>query len=248
MDSDQQTTQPTGGSEHGLAQRPAFALNASQSPADLRAGSSVRAWLVLLAVTAVLLTGDLVSKWWAFEHVAGFPVTVIRAQVLDGRIIAQRGIQSLIPAHEPVVVVPNVLNWTLVLNPGAVFGIGAGKRWFFVVFTALAMGFAVYMFARWTSVKDRWAHLAVALLVAGGLGNLYDRIVFGCVRDFIHPLPGVKFPGGWSPFGSRGEVWPYVSNVADLYLIIGIGTLMIFLWRKERTLQAAQAANAADRA
>ena len=86
-------------------------------------------------------------------------------------------------------------------------------------------------------VIDEVAHVALALLIAGGLGNLYDRVLFACVRDFIHPLPGVTLPFGirW-PGGSR-EVWPYVSNVADLFLLLGIGALLVYSWRKpdERT-------------
>lgn len=191
---------------------------------------SVRAWVILLAVAVVGLTADLGSKWWAFRAVAGGPVIVERERVL-----AVTSPSSLLPAHDPVRVVPGVLEFTLVLNPGAVFGIGAGKRWVFVGFTFLAMGFALYLFARWTVLGDWWSHAALGLLVAGGIGNLYDRLVFGCVRDFIHPLPGVKVPFGWElPWGGR-EVWPYVSNLADLLLIIGIAML---IWRSLRPVAA----------
>ncbi|MEM9374339.1 MAG: signal peptidase II, partial [Planctomycetota bacterium] len=128
--------------------------------------------------------------------------------------------------------VTNLLEFTLVLNPGAVFGIGAGKRWFFVVFTVFAVGLASWLFATRTSARDRWAHFAFAMVVSGGLGNLYDRVRFACVRDFIHPLPGVPLPFGikW-PSGSA-ELWPYVSNVADAFLIIGIVILIVHTWRR----------------
>ncbi len=139
-------------------------------------------------------------------------------------------ISSLIPAHEPVKVLPGLLEFTLVLNPGAVFGIGAGRRWFFMIFTGIAMAFAMYMFACWTRAKDRWSHAAIALLIAGGLGNLYDRWFLGCVRDFIHPFPHIKWPFGLKLTGASGEIWPYVSNVADLFLIIGIAVLAVRLW------------------
>ncbi|MBO6514574.1 MAG: hypothetical protein JJ974_11475, partial [Phycisphaerales bacterium] len=59
------------------------------------------------------------------------------------------------------------------------------------------------------------------------------RLVFACVRDFIHPLPGMKLPFGLTwPNGGSDEVWPYVSNVADLYLLIGIGLLLVYTWRQ----------------
>ncbi len=186
---------------------------------------SVRAWVVLLSVTIFGLVADLATKWWAFEKIAGVPVEVQREEVL-----AAGSLGRLIPPHPPMVVVPNVLEFTLVLNPGAVFGIGAGKRWFFVVVTIAAIAFAMWMFARWTTPRKTSMHVAIGLLVSGAIGNLYDRLQYACVRDFIHPLPGVKLPFGWTlPNGSR-EVWPYVSNVADLFLLIAIGMLLVYSW------------------
>lgn len=175
------------------------------------------------------VVADLATKFLAFQHIAGTPVYVDRADVMK----TGGSLSRLVPAHEPVVVVPRMLELTLVLNPGAVFGIGAGKRWFFVGFTAGAIVFALWMFANWTTTRDRAAHVAVGLLLAGGLGNLYDRLMFACVRDFLHPLPGIPWPFGWTPpWGAGGrDLWPYVSNVADLLLIIGIAMLVWHTWR-----------------
>ncbi len=190
------------------------------------AGRSPRAWLLFLGATVLGVVADLWSKHAAFQHVASVPVTVRREDVLR-----TGSLGSLIPAHDPIVVVPGVLELTLVLNPGAVFGIGAGKRWFFVVFTVGAVALATWLFARKTAARDRWAHLGFALVVSGGLGNLYDRVRFACVRDFLHPLPGLRLPFGlrW-PSGSP-EVWPYVSNVADAFLLVGIALLIAYSWR-----------------
>lgn len=204
-----------------------------------RAGAAARSWLVLLAVVALGLAADLGSKWWAFASIADRPVVVDRDLVLE--IAQQQGpefIGRLLPEHQPVVIVQHVLNLNLVLNPGAVFGIGPGKRWFFIVFTVAAMLAGLLLFAKGTKPRQTSAHVAIGLLIAGGLGNLYDRLSYGCVRDFLHPLPGVKWPFGitvpWG--GSDGrQVWPYVSNIADLWLIIGIGMLVVILWRSDTT-------------
>jgi signal peptidase II len=187
-----------------------------------RAARDPAAWAVLLGVAVAALAADLGSKALAFAKIAGTPVEIRREKVLE---VWRQGqsLGSLIPNHEPVTVVPSVLDLSLVLNPGAVFGMGAGMRWFFVAFTVGALGLALWMFANWTKASDRLAHVSIGLLIAGGLGNLYDRIVYACVRDFLHPLPGVVLGGR--------EVWPYVSNVADLWLLIGIGILMWYLWR-----------------
>lgn len=188
----------------------------------MRAWRCRRAWVVLLAFAALGLLTDLWTKHEAFARIAGAPVVLRREQVLQ---VANPS--ALIPPHAPVQVAPRLLELTLVANPGAVFGVGAGKRLVFVGFTFIALGFGLVLFARWTHARDWLAHAGVGLLIAGGIGNLYDRIVYGCVRDFLHPLPGVLLPNGWSlPWGGR-EVWPYVSNVADLWLIVAIAVLLI---------------------
>lgn len=196
------------------------------------ARSSRSAWVVMLVSLVVGLVSDLATKHWAFERVAGMPVLVDRDAVLELMRQEPRSIGRLIPPHDPVVVVPGGLELTLVLNPGAVFGMGPGQRWFFKAFTLVAIGFSLSMFWAWMRRGDRAAQAAIGLLVAGGLGNLYDRWVYGCVRDFLQPLPGWRWPSGWQPFGTR-EIWPYVSNVADAWLIVGIAVLFVYLWRHD---------------
>ena len=178
-------------------------------------------WAVLVVALVFAVVADLWTKHVAFERIAPAPVQVDRADVLA----LTPNLRDLIPPHEPTVVIPHVLEFTLVLNPGAVFGLGAGMRWVFVVFTLVAFVAGLWAFAKWTTKGDVVAHVGLAFLIGGGIGNLYDRLVFGCVRDFLHPLPGVHI-GSW-------EVWPYVSNVADALLLIGIAGLMWRLWRTE---------------
>ncbi len=209
---------------------------------------SSAAWITLIGVTVAALVTDLGTKWLAFRYVASVPVMVDRQQVMRINTVDPRGITDLVPGHRPVQVIPALpwlLELTLVLNPGAVFGVGPGQRWFFIGFTGIALGFGLWMFANWTGPRDRIAHVAIGLLLGGGLGNLYDRLVFGCVRDFLHPLPGVRFPWGWNPLHSGGEVWPYVSNVADLLLLLGIAVLLVYLWRRDRAMRRHAGAPAA---
>ena len=201
------------------------------------------AWLLLLVVVVLGTVVDLGSKTIAFNTLADAPVVLDRRAVVEAT-----ELQTLLPRHEPTIVVPYVLEFKLVLNPGAVFGIGAGKRAFFIVATTLAIAFALWMFARWTGPGDRWAHIAIGLVISGGLGNLYDRVRFACVRDFLHPLPGVNYPFGISTPWSGSEVWPYVSNLADLWLIIGVCVLIGFLWFGPRNDSPPADENAARKA
>ena len=198
--------------------------DAPKAPSPWRTPSAV---LTLSLVTIIGLAMDLGSKWFAFRTVAGEPQIITREDVLHSS-----NLSGLIDVHEPVRVVEHVLSFSLVLNPGAVFGLGAGRRLVFIGFTLAALAFGLWMFGAWTRRGDRLAHAAIGLLLAGGLGNLYDRIRFACVRDFLHPLPGIEMPFGWrNPLDGGRELWPYVSNIADLFLLVGIGMLMIFLWR-----------------
>jgi lipoprotein signal peptidase len=201
------------------------------------AGRSRRAWTVLIVVIVVGLGADLGTKYLAFARIADQPVQLDRERVLERQAAGidlndPRPPNALIPIHQPVEVIPSVLELKLILNAGAVFGSGQGKRWFFIGFTIVALGFALILFAGWCSEREYITHAAIGMVISGGLGNLYDRVQYACVRDFLHPLPGVQWPFGWELLG-RSDIWPYVSNVADAFLLIGIAVLMIKLLRED---------------
>lgn len=206
-----------------------MSASATVTNAGPAAGSKRRGWVILLTTLVIGLVADLGSKWWAFHSIADAPVIVRRDEVLAQSKIDPTDLMSLVPPHEPVGI-HKVFEFQLVLNNGAVFGAGQGKRWMFIGFTAVVLLIAVYSYAKYASPASRWTPFAVGLVVSGGIGNLYDRIVYGCVRDFLHPLAGLEFP--WNirwPHGSP-EVWPYVSNVADAALLVGIGILIVKMW------------------
>ncbi len=213
-----------------MSTKPANNQQYPQRP-DLPAAKSPRAWLLLITVIVLGLGLDLASKTLAFARVADQPVSIDREQVIA---LTSQGhdLSAMLPFHTPVVVLPKVLEFQLVLNKGAVFGLGSGKRWIFVAFTVFAIVFGLVAFGRWTHQRDWLVQGSIGLVLAGGLGNVYDRLRFACVRDFIHPLPGVKLPFGlhW-PGDTTGHIWPWVSNVADLLLILGVLGLIIAMWR-----------------
>ncbi len=198
--------------------------------APRRAWRSPLAWVVLIIVCATGVFADLGFKAWAFHNVAQDPV------VLEH--------DEHIPTHQPVVVIPRLLNLHLVKNEGAVFGIGANQRMFFIAFTIAALVSAVAVFGRWTKANATIAHIAIGLIIAGGLGNLYDRLYFGSVRDFLHMLPGWSLPFGLNWPGGNSEVFPWVFNVADVMLLFGMGAMMWYMnsLEKQRKLAADAAA------
>ena len=191
---------------------------------------SPRAWAILLIVTITGFTVDLLTKAWAFQEIAGNPVIVEREQLLSNPN------WTPIPMHEGVVAIPGrLLNFRLVLNDGAVFGIGSQKRLFFIFFTLIALAIAAWIFGRHTTKNNTVAHIAIGLILGGGLGNLYDRIFIGRVRDFMHLFPDRHLPFELSWPGSNSELFPWIFNTGDVLLLTGMGLLMIFFWKQPTT-------------
>lgn len=128
----------------------------------------------------------------------------------------------LVPALIPHPVIGEVARLTLVYNRGAAFGIhvGAYSRPIFAILTvgALAILWRLY---RATPVGDRRRVLALALVSAGAVGNLIDRLRSPKgVVDFID-------------IGSATWRWP-TFNVADIAVTTGAVLLAIVLWHEDR--------------
>ena len=147
----------------------------SPRKAPRRAWRSPLAWVVLLTVITLGLAADLGFKAWSFHNVAPDPI------VLDTDVNSRSN--EYIPVHAPVVVIPRLLHLHLVKNQGAVFGIGADRRMFFIVFTFAALIAAFAVFGRWTTANATVAHIAIALIIAGlGIGGLVEAGVKGGIE------------------------------------------------------------------
>ena len=128
---------------------------------------------------------------------------------------------------EDRVIIRGFLQFVYTENPGIAFGQlqegGAFGRWFFVVLAALAAIAVFYYFMRTPRNDDRVLG-ACALLLAGILGNLTDRVRLGYVVDFI-----VLHAGDYH--------WP-TFNVADASITVGALLLaydLVFSHRKTAT-------------
>jgi signal peptidase II len=200
-----------------------------------RAFQAPAAWVILLSILAAGLTIDLASKAWSFKVVADQPVVLERRLALDP--------DWAVPPHAGVSALPGrLLQMQLVINRGAVFGIGENQRFFFVLFTLAALSAGLLVFARFTTSRDHLAHLAIGMIMAGGIGNLHDRIAFGVVRDFLHMMPGYTLPFEWTWPGGSPELFPWVFNLADVMLLSGMAMLMMHLSRVDKRRKRAAAA------
>jgi len=135
----------------------------------------------------------------------------------------------LVPRGIPHEVFGNTLRFTLVYNPGAAFGLNLGpqSRWIFAALTLVALVILGRLYR-----STRPGHVArvaaLALVCAGALGNLFDRMrsFFGVV-DFID-------------VGVGDARWP-TFNVADMAVSVGAGLLAWVLWQEDREARADEA-------
>jgi signal peptidase II len=185
--------------------------SATHAPSAWRRPAAV-VWF--LGVIAVVLAGDLGLKYWAFANVANEPVVVTELAHIHHEAFWRQY------PHEPIVVVPQVLSLRLTTNTGAVFGLGKGGRVFFIAVSVLATAIISFMFIR-SRANAYLLHLALALILAGALGNLYDRLVYGAVRDMFHLLP-------------ETNLWPWIFNLADAALMTGVGLVLMLTFLNER--------------
>jgi len=213
---------------------------AAPKPVTCGKGSACKspaAIALFLCLTALLLGGDLLLKAWSFQTVAGQPVQLNELAIQHPDLFWARY------QHEPTPLIPYALNLQLTTNPGMVFGLGKGGRWVFVVVSVIATVFICVLFIR--SRASAWQlHIALAFILSGALGNLYDRIRFSLVRDMLKMFPDVHFPFGvrW-PGDTTGELWPWIFNLADVALIIGVAMILVMTLAQD--LKARRAIKAA---
>lgn len=195
----------------------------SRGAPSLPAGRSARAWLIFCLAVLLLLTADLLLKQWSFAHVAGHPVTLTRQKSTDPIFWMQH-------RHDPMTLIPHGLALHLTANPGAIFGLGKGNQVLFILMSLIATAVIAMLFYR--SVRNaRWTHLGLALILAGALGNLHDRLFYNAVRDMLYLFPGVNLPFGWTWPGGNRELYPWIFNLADLWLLTGVGLMLLISWR-----------------
>ena len=175
---------------------------------------SYRGLLWTLAVVGLVL--DLGSKYAVFRWLYT-PSHEGRFEVVPGafRLIAQ--FTDTPPAAEGWRAPFQAWNGPVLprVNHGALFGLGndhtaLANGFFAAVSVTAALAILVWSTRR-SATQDRWLCAALGLILAGTLGNLFDRVVFGGVRDFLYFY--------WIE-------WP-VFNVADCCLVCGAGLLLL---------------------
>jgi signal peptidase II len=140
--------------------------------------------------------------------------------------------EATLIARPPVNVIGELVRFTYTRNSGVAFGLGAGHRFPFYVFSLVAVAVILYMFAR-QRTHSLLRQVSLALILGGALGNLVDRLSTGEVVDFILI--------GW-----RQWYWP-VFNVADSAVSVGVA-LFALTWFHHSESQPIEEAAAHDHA
>src|SRR5712692_183500 len=119
----------------------------------------------------------------------------------------------------------NFFHLVNISNTGAAFGSLKGNNTFFVVISCAALLFVVTLLVR-RRLPDIWRDISLALLLAGILGNLTDRLLHGYVIDFLLFDFGSHVPKFLHP-------WP-AFNVADSCICIAVVCFIIHSFRQEK--------------
>jgi len=141
---------------------------------------------------------------------------------------------------QPIVVVPNFFHLVNITNTGAAFGSFKDNNAFFIAVSCIALLFTlVLLLGRhaqaatepskslwWT--PNFWRDISLGLLLAGVLGNLTDRLLYGHVIDFLLFDLHVPFAHPWPAF-----------NVADSCICIAVVFFVIHSFRQEKKAPAA---------
>ena len=119
-------------------------------------------------------------------------------------------------AYRQPVAVTSWFDWMLAHNTGAAFSFladaGGWQRWFFATVALVVSAVMVVWLSRIPTIK-RWVGAALGLILGGGLGNLWDRLNYGYVVDFI----SVHYDDWY---------WP-AFNVADSAISLGAAILIL---------------------
>ena len=142
---------------------------------------------------------------------------------------------------ESVDIIPGVFRFTYIQNRGAAFGSMSDNRWLFMVLSSIAI-IAIIVFIFWKKPQSKLMLASLIMICSGGIGNMIDRIRLGYVIDF---LDFCAFP----------KLWMWVFNVADSFVVVGAGLLMLWMIldivkdakaEKAKKLAADESADTAD--
>ncbi|AHC33430.1 MULTISPECIES: signal peptidase II [Pseudomonas] len=153
----------------------------------------------------------------------GWLVLSVLVLVIDQ--VSKAHFEGSLEMFQQIVVIPDYFSWTLAYNTGAAFSFladsGGWQRWLFALIAVVVSAVLVVWLKR-LGRDDTWLAIALALVLGGALGNLYDRIALGHVIDFIL----VHWQNRW--------YFP-AFNFADSAITVGAIMLALDMFKSKKT-------------
>jgi signal peptidase II len=185
-------------------------------------GVPVNRAVVFLLVAAIVLAGDLATKSLVFRDL-GYPATDLTPVVLGRHVVFAA------PPESSGTSVSYLDGWVTFrlftsFNRGALWGVGQGYTWLFAALSGAAVvGIPTWLFG-FRAARSWWLTVALALILGGTVGNLYDRIGMPhCVDENGGTVLAVR---DFLLFTFGSFHWP-VFNFADVSLVTGAGMLVV---------------------
>ena len=122
-------------------------------------------------------------------------------------------ITKLLLINKEITIIPNFLNFTYTENNGVAFGIASNNTILIVLMNVIILAIIIKFLKEKFSKTNYIIILSLIMILAGGIGNLIDRIAMGYVIDFID-VNILDFPA---------------FNVADISITVGVIMIMIIL-------------------
>lgn len=145
---------------------------------------------------------------------AVFAIIIILVVLIDQ--FSKLAVVAKLAGNPPFVIIDGVFELLYHENKGAFLGSFSDNRWvFMIISTAAIIAMLVYLILNRKS--DRLLTVALSFLIGGGIGNMIDRIRLGYVVDFLY-AKFIDFP---------------VFNIADSFITVGAGLLIIYMIRLE---------------
>jgi len=177
-------------------------------------------WRIVVAVLLCGLLADQATKFLAADRLT---TGLARAGAgLVERVQAYYAVKHLEPfSTDPYVIFRPWWRMRYAENPGAAWSIFRDQpeavRTAFFSLANLVMAVFVLLYLRRLGPRHRVQQVALSMVLAGGLGNLIDRLARGYVVDFID----------WHWWNRPDLYWP-TFNVADSMIVVGVALLLLF--------------------
>jgi signal peptidase II len=133
-------------------------------------------------------------------------------------------VMNFLDRENPFVLIPGVFRFNYHENPAAAMGMFEDHRWVFM--TVSTIGIIVLFVYLWKFRPDsKLACTALSMIIGGGIGNMIDRCFY---KGTLPRTVGRNVVIDFLDFYAFPDIWSYIFNVADAFVCVGAGILMVW--------------------